>query len=178
ARFRPGGQAAPPPGRHAALVGPGDARAGVVGLRLCVAMDTVAQCSKRPLHGANAAEREIRVVACGGFCRKVRFLGKIQKLCIGNSRTYRLPNSRKSNVATELPCPRGGDTTKHENGECVAGIYKATLQIPIQFVRFEPSMVPKKALTGESTERVDTRVLQVLYRFNRGDLPVYVGQQM
>ena len=29
-------------------------------------------------------------------------------------------------LATELPCPRGGDTTKHENGHPVAGIYKAT----------------------------------------------------
>ena len=35
------------------------------------------------------------------FCRKVRFLGKIQKLGVRNSTTYRLPNSRKSNFATE-----------------------------------------------------------------------------
>jgi hypothetical protein len=52
------------------------------------------------------------------------------------------------------------------------------LQTPAQFVRFEPYVVPKRSLTGDTTERVDTRVLQVLYRFNRGDLPVYVGQQM
>src|SRR5262249_56010090 len=50
--------------------------------------------------------------------------------------------------------------------------------IPLQFVRFEPAMVPKKALTGESTERVDTRGLQVLYRFNRDDLPLYVRHHM
>ena len=36
-----------------------------------------------------------------GFCRKVRFLGKIQQSCIRNSMTYRLQNSRKSNFATE-----------------------------------------------------------------------------
>ena len=36
------------------------------------------------------------------FCRKVQFLGKIQKLGVRNSRTYRPPNSRKSNFATEL----------------------------------------------------------------------------
>ncbi len=48
----------------------------------------------------------------------------------------------------------------------------------LEFVRFEPYVVPKKSLTGESTERVDTRVLQVIYRFDRGGLPVYVGQQM
>jgi RND family efflux transporter MFP subunit len=42
----------------------------------------------------------------------------------------------------------------------------------------EPFVVPKKSLTGDSTERVDTRVLQALYRFERSQLPVYVGQQM
>ena len=36
-----------------------------------------------------------------GFCRKVRFWGKIQKSGVKNSMTYRLPNSRKSNFATE-----------------------------------------------------------------------------
>jgi hypothetical protein len=50
--------------------------------------------------------------------------------------------------------------------------------VPLQFVRFEPYVVPKKSLTGDSTERVDTRVLQVLYSFNRDTLPLYVGQQM
>lgn len=42
----------------------------------------------------------------------------------------------------------------------------------------EPYVVPKKSLTGDSTERVDTRVLQALYSFDRKQIPVYVGQQM
>ena len=42
----------------------------------------------------------------------------------------------------------------------------------------EPFVVPKKSLTGDSTERVDTRVLQALYSFNRSSIPAYVGQQM
>lgn len=42
----------------------------------------------------------------------------------------------------------------------------------------EPFVVPKKSLTGDSTERVDTRVLQVLYSFSRSKMPVYVGQQL
>lgn len=42
----------------------------------------------------------------------------------------------------------------------------------------EPFVVPKKSLTGDSTERVDTRVLQALYSFDRKKMPVYVGQQM
>jgi multidrug resistance efflux pump len=52
------------------------------------------------------------------------------------------------------------------------------LKTNLKFVRIEPYVVPKRSLTGESTERVDTRVLQVLYSFDRGALPVYVGQQM
>jgi hypothetical protein len=42
----------------------------------------------------------------------------------------------------------------------------------------EPYVIPKKSLTGDSTERVDTRVLQALYSFDRKQLPIYVGQQM
>jgi HlyD family secretion protein len=50
--------------------------------------------------------------------------------------------------------------------------------IPIEFVRIEPYILPKKSLSGESTERVDTRVLQVIFRFQNPGFPVYVGQQM
>jgi HlyD family secretion protein len=52
------------------------------------------------------------------------------------------------------------------------------IKAPLRFVRFEPYVVPKISLTGDSTERVDTRVLQVIYSFERGNLPIYVGQQM
>jgi RND family efflux transporter MFP subunit len=52
------------------------------------------------------------------------------------------------------------------------------IKTPLTFVRFEPYVVPKKSLTGDSTERVDTRVLQVIFSFARGDLPILVGQQI
>ena len=52
------------------------------------------------------------------------------------------------------------------------------LKTDLKFERIEPYVVPKRSLTGDSTERVDTRVLQVLYSFQQGKLPVYVGQQM
>ncbi len=52
-------------------------------------------------------------------------------------------------------------------------------QIPLEFVRIEPFILPKKSLSGESNERVDTRVLQIIYRFARPEhLSLYVGQQM
>jgi HlyD family secretion protein len=50
------------------------------------------------------------------------------------------------------------------------------ISFPLVFVRFEPYVVPKRSLTGESFERVDTRVLQAIYSFRRGELPIYVGQ--
>jgi len=52
------------------------------------------------------------------------------------------------------------------------------IQVRLGFVRFEPYVVPKASLTGASAERVDTRVLQVIFSFVRGNLPIFVGQQM
>ena len=53
-----------------------------------------------------------------------------------------------------------------------------TKSIPLSFSRFEPLVVPKKSLTGAPVERVDTRVLQVIYSFECPDWPIYVGQQL
>lgn len=50
------------------------------------------------------------------------------------------------------------------------------IKFPLSFKRTEPYIIPKSSFTGETVERVDTRVLQVLYQFDRGDLPVYPGQ--
>jgi hypothetical protein len=48
----------------------------------------------------------------------------------------------------------------------------------LKFVRVEPYVIPKKSLTGNNSEPVDTRVLQVIYSFVPGDRPVYVGRQL
>jgi len=50
--------------------------------------------------------------------------------------------------------------------------------IPLTFNRIEPYIVPKRSLTGDNRERVDTRVLQVIYGFEKPAFPVYVGQQV
>lgn len=52
------------------------------------------------------------------------------------------------------------------------------LNVAVRFEYIEPYVLPKSALTGQSTERTDIRVLQVIYSFERSALPVYVGQQM
>jgi multidrug resistance efflux pump len=61
----------------------------------------------------------------------------------------------------------------------VAYLKGSTAQaIPLQFARIEPFIVPKRSLTGDNSERVDTRVLQIIYRFDPPPFPVYVGQQV
>jgi multidrug resistance efflux pump len=52
------------------------------------------------------------------------------------------------------------------------------LKGPLQYVRTEPDVIPKVLLTGDTTQRTDTRVLQVIYSFNPASLPLYVGQLM
>ncbi len=52
------------------------------------------------------------------------------------------------------------------------------IKADVQFLRVEPYIRPKKSLTGDSSERVDTRVLQVIYSFDPKDLPIFPGQQM
>ena len=48
----------------------------------------------------------------------------------------------------------------------------------LRFVRVEPFVIPKKSLTGDNTERVDTRVLQVIYALEDSTRRVFVGQQL
>lgn len=52
------------------------------------------------------------------------------------------------------------------------------LKIALDYVYTEPYIVPKTTLTGQSTERTDTRVLQVVYRFKESGFPIYIGQQL
>lgn len=52
-------------------------------------------------------------------------------------------------------------------------------RISLSFERIEPFVIPKVSLTGSSTERVDTRVLQVIYRLKVPEgRKLYVGQQV
>jgi HlyD family secretion protein len=50
-------------------------------------------------------------------------------------------------------------------------------RLELSFLRLEPMILPKRNLTGNTAERVDTRVLQALYRISSPDFPVLVGQQ-
>lgn len=52
------------------------------------------------------------------------------------------------------------------------------ISTPLAFVRLEPYVLPKKSLTGDVSERVDTRVLQAIYAFSPEAFPAFVGQQV
>ena len=73
------------------------------------------------------------------------------------------------------------NATRIRTGQQAYGYLKGdpTITFPLEFIRVEPYVIPKVSLTGSSTERVDTRVLQVIYSLTRPqDPPLYVGQQV
>jgi len=65
-------------------------------------------------------------------------------------------------------------------GAAATAFLRGRPELPIALVYeyIEPYVLPKSTLTGQSTERTDRRVLQVIYSFDRGELNVYIGQQL
>jgi HlyD family secretion protein len=51
-------------------------------------------------------------------------------------------------------------------------------KVEMAFLRIEPRVVPKTSLTGATTERVDTRVLYVVYEITDTAARVYPGQKL
>src|SRR5439155_25930127 len=90
-------------------------------------------------------------------------------MLIGDTKTLHVRVDVDENDAWRVS--RDARATAHVRGN-------RDIKTDLTFFRIEPYVVPKRSLTGDSTERVDTRVLQVLYAFDRGSLPIYVGQQM
>lgn len=48
----------------------------------------------------------------------------------------------------------------------------------LRFLHIEPLVIPKRSLTGDDIERVDTRVLQIVYELPTSGVPIYIGQQV
>jgi HlyD family secretion protein len=95
--------------------------------------------------------------------------------------------------ATTAPILMGNDTPLHlrvaidendawrfdPNAKATASLRSnKEMNFPLTFVRTEPYVMPKRNLSGDFQERVDTRVLEVVYSLDAGDKNVYVGQQM
>jgi HlyD family secretion protein len=51
-----------------------------------------------------------------------------------------------------------------------------TNKVPLEFVRVQPYVSPKIELSNQRQEKVDLRVLPVIFRFEKKDAPVYPGQ--
>lgn len=89
-------------------------------------------------------------------------------------------------VGRTQPLHVRADVDEHEAWRVKAGARaeaqvrgNPALKVPLSFVRFEPLVIPKRSLTGDATERVDTRVLQIIYRIDdSAKVSLFVGQQM
>lgn len=70
------------------------------------------------------------------------------------------------------------DAWRYKPGSAAVAFVRGNGNIcfPLEFVRVEPYVIPKVSFTGQVTERIDTRVLQVLYKFQWDNLPIYTGQ--
>lgn len=81
------------------------------------------------------------------------------------------------------------DVPRFVAGAPAVGYVRGDSEHPVrlEYLRSVPALEPKRNLTGDSAERVDTRVLQVLYRVAGGDAAggeasppasLFVGQQL
>ena len=70
--------------------------------------------------------------------------------------------------------------------QAVLFIRGADIKIPLEFVRLEPYVVPKIELANQRTEKVDVRVLPVVFKFKKPDgvnlypgelVDVYIGEK-
>lgn len=52
------------------------------------------------------------------------------------------------------------------------------IYFPLEFVHLEPFLINKNNMTNEITEKVDTRVLQVIYHIKKNEQTIFIGQQM
>jgi len=71
------------------------------------------------------------------------------------------------------------DAARLRAGARAEGMFRGdpARRIALQFSRIEPQAQPKRSLSG-GAQRVDSRVVEVLYRFDAGDAPLLIGQRM
>lgn len=54
----------------------------------------------------------------------------------------------------------------------------AKSELTLRFLRVDPYVIPKRSLSGANTERIDTRVLQVIYAIENASATIYIGEQL
>jgi multidrug efflux pump subunit AcrA (membrane-fusion protein) len=88
-----------------------------------------------------------------------------------------LGNVQKLHVRVEVD---GFDIPRFQPGAPAFALVpgRSEQRIPLSFVRIEPFVVSKTTLRGQGAERIDTRVLQVIYAVDADAASLFVGQQV
>ena len=121
--------------------------------------------------------RHVRAPVSGEVLQVKIHLGEYAQIGPLSTPLIVLGDTKQVNVRTDID---ENDAWRFHRGAAAVAYVRGNPKLftKLNFVRVEPYVVPKKSLTGDTTERVDTRVLQVLYGFAHEQLNVYVGQQM
>ncbi len=53
-----------------------------------------------------------------------------------------------------------------------------SVEYPLEFIHVEPFMAAKKYVTNAVAEKIDTQVLEIMYRIAKNDPPLFIGEQM
>jgi multidrug resistance efflux pump len=88
-----------------------------------------------------------------------------------------LGNLQKLHVRVEID---EEDIPRFTSGQRAVAITRgnSAQRYPLKFVRVEPFVIPKRSLSGLGSERVDTRVLQIIYEVATTSEQLFVGQQV
>lgn len=100
-------------------------------------------------------------------------------MILGNTETLHVRVDIDENDAWRLPFYQSSTAYPTATSQPHARAFlrgNSEIFVDLEYVRTEPYVIPKRSLTGESSERVDTRVLQVLFRYRRDNFKAYVGQ--
>ena len=72
------------------------------------------------------------------------------------------------------------DVGRYEKRTKAIGFIRSNSAVmyPLTCVRFEPYAMPKNKLSGDSNEKVDTRIVEIIYKIENVKNDVIIGQQM
>lgn len=96
----------------------------------------------------------------------------------GNAEPYiRMGETRPLHIRIDIDEDQAGDVALGADA-IVSPRGAAERQVAARFVRAEPLVVPKRSLTNSAAERVDVRVMQLIYALPPGTTLFRVGQQV
>jgi HlyD family secretion protein len=127
--------------------------------------------------GANIDRLTIRAPVEGDILQVNVRPGEYAQTGVLSSPLMLMGNTRTIHVRVEID---ENDAWRFRSGARARAFLRgnSAIAFDMSFAYVEPYVVPKTSLTGASTERVDTRVLQVVFSALKEGLPIYAGQQV